>query len=168
MAQIREHRTHPRTYCRIPLDCLSKQSDQSFHATVFNLSDDGVYLETDHVVRPGENILIHAAQEVPEEVACKEFEDNVGIIRWSSYMEQGEHHLFGAGVKFYYPDMMEDLKEVRGLTYYCDMCGRTIRFTDVQQSKGIIWMCPRCNAYVENLPKALNETTSRFLIGNVL
>lgn len=168
MAQIRENRMHSRMYCRIPLECLSKQSDQSFQATVFNVSDDGVYLEADRELRPGENILIHTAQEVPKEVTCKELEDNVGIIRWTRYMEQEGHHLFGAGLKLYYPDMMEDLKDLESLTYYCDMCGTTIRFTDVQQSKGIIWMCPRCNTYVENLPQALYETTSRFLIGNVL
>lgn len=168
MAQSRENRMHSRTNCRIQLECLVKQSEKPFQATVFNVGNDGVYLETDRELKPGEDILIHTSRKAPEETAFQELGDNAGIIRWSRYMGQGAHHIFGAGVKFYSPKMMEDFKGPDSLICYCDMCSKGLSLTDARKSTGIVGMCPGCNTYVENLPEALQKTASRFLIGNVL
>jgi hypothetical protein len=168
MAPFREHRTHSRISCRIPLECLPWKSSRPFSATVYNVSDDGAYIETSHEVKPGENILIHLARNMPDEIAEIVPNENAGMVRWSRPMRRGRNRLYGAGVRFYYPELMDNIDESSSLKYYCDMCGRSLSLGDIRQHQGLIWMCPLCSDYIEGLPEVLYNTASRYLIGNVL
>lgn len=168
MAPFREHRTHSRTSCRIPLEFLPWKSRRPFNAMVYNVSDDGAYIETSHPVDPGENVLIHLARRMPDEVAGRVPRENAGMIRWARPMHRGRSRLYGAGIRFYYPELMDEIEEGSGLNYFCDLCGRSLGFGEIRQLQSLIWICPSCSDAVEKLPEALYKTASRYLMGNVL
>ncbi len=168
MAPFREHRTHSRISCRIPLEFLPWKSSRSCSGVIYNVSDDGAYIETGYEIDPGENILIHLTRDMPGEIAERVPSDNAGMIRWSRTVRRGRNRLYGAGVRFYYPELMDKLEEGSGPKYFCDMCGKSLDLKNVRLHRGLVWMCPLCSDHVENLPDSLYRIASRYLMGNVL
>ena len=69
MAPFREHRTHSRISCRIPLEFMPWKSHRPCSAIIYNVSDDGAYIETRSEIDPGENVLIHLMRKMPDEIA---------------------------------------------------------------------------------------------------
>lgn len=168
MAPFRENRTHSRVNCRIPLKYLPWKSSRSFNATIYNVSDDGAYIETCHAVKPGESILIRLTTDMPDDIADIIPSENAGLVRWSRTMRTGRSRLYGAGVRFYYPELVDKIEKSSGLKYSCDVCGKSLGLRDIKQRQGLIWMCPLCSDNIEDLPEALYKATTRYLIGNVL
>lgn len=170
MGQISEHRTHARKDCRIPLEveCTARGRVFPCEATLYNISQEGIYLETDQELRPGEPVHIRLIQEVPRVLECAHLYDCNGTIRWSRQHKIGRHRLYGAGVRFYFSAVTgEIIEEGPGIVCKCDMCGETISLWDARQ-QGPAWLCPACRRCLERYPEALSRVTTRYLIGNVL
>lgn len=55
-----------------------------------------------------------------------------------------------------------------GLTYFCDMCGKTHGVRQIEHFEGSIWLCPVCNDQINHLSRKLDEITELFIIGNAL
>lgn len=168
MAPLREHRTRTRTDCRIPLECAAGRSGRPFQAVVHNISDDGAYLETDREIKRGDNIFIHALQQASLEAGCEQINYNAGMIRWSRAIERNGELVFGAGVRFFYPELMKEIEEVQEIKYFCDLCGKSLSIRSISRLQGPISMCAHCNDYIDRLPDKLYDTTTRYLMGNAL
>jgi hypothetical protein len=171
MAPFTEHRMRPRNRTRIPSDveCVGCGLDDCFRATIYNVNGEGLYLETDHPLDRGEGVLIHTLQRVPGGLTeGRDIDANAGIVRWTRSMERNGRHLYGVGVRFFYPGMGQDRDAQDAFEYYCDLCSKAVgRKIGVRRSD-YLWMCPGCNEFVEHLPVELHSVTLRYLIGNVL
>ncbi len=170
MGQISEHRTHKRMDCRIPLEleCTARGRVFPCEATLYNVSEEGIYLETDKELRAGEPVHIRLIQEVPRVLECVHLYDCNGTIRWSRQHKIGRHRLYGAGVRFYFsPATGEMIEEGPGIACQCDMCGETISLWDARQ-QGPAWLCRACRRCLEKYPETIYRVTARYLIGNVL
>jgi hypothetical protein len=171
MAPLTEHRLHPRNWARIPSDveCVSCDLDECFQATIYNVNGDGLYLETPHPLEKGEGILIHTLQQVPDSLTDgRDIDANAGVVRWSRAMERNGARLYGAGVRFFYPDLREDREAQDLFENYCDICMKAVgRRIGVLRSD-CVWMCPKCSDFLDHLPRDLYVITMRYLIGNVL
>jgi hypothetical protein len=171
MAPFTEHRMHPRHKARIPSDveCVSCDLDECFRATICNVNGDGLYLESTHPLDMGEGILVHTLQRIPERFTDgRDIDANAGIVRWTKAMERNGGHLYGAGVRFFYPGTREDREAVSLFNSYCDLCSRAVGRKIGSQRDDFLWMCPRCNESIDHLPREIYRTTVRYLIGNVL
>jgi ribosomal protein L37AE/L43A len=144
------------------------KSHRPCSAIIYNVSDDGAYIETRSEIDPGENVLIHLMRKMPDEIANRVPRENAGMIRWSRPVHRGRSRLYGAGVRFYYPEFKDRIEESSSLKYFCDMCGKPLDLKNIRQNQGPIWMCPSCSDCLESLPDSLFATASRYLMGNVL
>lgn len=50
----------------------------------------------------------------------------------------------------------------------CDLCGRSRHVGAIKRYEDILWLCPRCDEYVDYQPVKLAETVKTFIIGNAL
>lgn len=171
MATLTEHRMHPRNRTRISSDveCVSCDLDRFFSATIFDVNADGAYLETTHPLGMGEGILIHPCDPVPAQLTDgRDIDSSAGIVRWTRSLEKHGQQLYGAGVRFFYPGMREDREGLSLFEYFCDMCSKAVGRQIGVRREDNLWMCPRCNEFLDRLPGELNFLTVRYLIGNVL
>lgn len=168
MASANEHRESSRVTCRIPLgvECIACRQSECFDAMIYNITEKGFYLETDHLLVQGDSIHIHAVRNVPEITVCNAIRDNTGLIRWARHMKHGPYR-YGAGAAFSYPDPARGYVVRTKSLYFCDVCGGRIHKREIRSDHGV-WMCPHCSREIEDLPGKLLDTTERFLTGNAL
>lgn len=116
MALFREHREYPRLHCNTPLEltCVTDIGYESFQATVCNISQTGIYLETDYTLKQDDDILVRALQKMPEGVPATLFKGNLGIIMWFKALEGKRHRFFGAGVRIFFA-LRNDLRKGEAL-----------------------------------------------------
>jgi hypothetical protein len=99
-----EQRKQMRAQCRIPLGlaCTSYKTNMPFQVTIYNINDNGLYLETTRELEPDDEILIHAVNHTPLGITARLLSENVGIIRWLKTIQRGNSHFtYGAGISFY-------------------------------------------------------------------
>ncbi|HQG31775.1 MAG TPA: hypothetical protein PLA83_07600 [Deltaproteobacteria bacterium] len=96
-----ENRIQMRTQCQAPLGlaCVACRTGEAFLATVHNISEEGLYLETYFGLDIDDNILIHPRIHLPKGITRRLLDENVGIVRWAKPVMRGEHYFRGAGVK---------------------------------------------------------------------
>ncbi|HNU73341.1 MAG: PilZ domain protein [Deltaproteobacteria bacterium ADurb.BinA179] len=82
------------------LKCLTCLRDGFYEAVIMNISEDGLYLECDHEMRPGENIRIHLLQRAPAGFCPGELNESTGTVRWCRPLAEARHRRYGAGVRF--------------------------------------------------------------------
>jgi predicted RNA-binding Zn-ribbon protein involved in translation (DUF1610 family) len=167
MTSFKENRTQPRINCRIPTEYTLKRSRKAHPATVYNISDIGLYIETGRELRPGQDIRIHMGRTAAIDLLSASPGDHTGIIRWAFPMSRGRHQIYGAGVMLMYPGAGIQARSFPDVQYFCDMCGEQIGFSRIRK-EGLVWLCPHCSEYVHHLPAGISRVTSRHLIGNVL
>lgn len=171
MAPFREHRTHTRLQCRVPLELKStaQKKKRAYEATIYNVSQDGVYIETSRELEPGEQVHLHLEQLVPRVLECGHLSDSTGVIRWSRPTEIGRHRMYRAGIRLFLPRIGENAVEGHpGVLYYCDMCGITVSLWDVRRQKGPVWLCSHCERHLERYQETVCRVMTRYLIGNAL
>lgn len=97
-----ENRNQSRTQCLAPLGlaCVACRTGEAFLATVHNISEEGLYLETYFGLDIDDNILIHPRNHLPKRITNRLLNENVGIVRWSKPVLRNGHYFRGAGVKF--------------------------------------------------------------------
>lgn len=167
MAFGQENRTQQRLNCRIPMEYTFRRSHKPYQATVYNISDDGLYVETNRELRPGQDIRIFIRQDMPEGFTHLALDDQSGIIRWSLPATTGRRHVYRAGIRLSSPEVQRAFQGLPGTQYFCDICGEQISYRQVRK-EGLIWMCPYCSEYVMHLPAGIRRVASRHLIGNVI
>lgn len=50
----------------------------------------------------------------------------------------------------------------------CDFCEKKIADRQIHQTETWLLLCPDCLLYMETLPRVLEESVERFLLGNVI
>jgi hypothetical protein len=88
--------------CKPPLvlACVSCRTNESFLATVHNLCEEGLYVETYFPVRTDDHILIHPKRSLPAGMPGGLLEENVGVVVWSGPVNRNGHPFQGAGIRF--------------------------------------------------------------------
>jgi hypothetical protein len=170
MTTFRDHRTHMRTPClaHLEIDCKSCRAQEHFRGVTYNMSDEGLYVESAFGIRPGAKVIITDVQGEDEEVKCSALKGNAGVVRWARPARRAAQQVFGYGIWLYYPDLAEGFEALKDIRFFCDMCGRPVKLRDLKQQMGPLWLCPRCNDSMEHLPDVLEEDLDRYLVGNVL
>lgn len=170
MSTFRDHRTHSRMPClaHLEVDCKGCRTRGRIKGMMYNMSDEGLYLEAQGRVSPGSKVIIQDVRAQDEGDTYAALKGNAGVVRWARPIERQKRGLFGYGIWLYYPDLAEGFEALRDIRFYCDMCGQPVKIGNLKGQKGPLWMCPRCNDFVESLPDVLGEELDRYLMGNVL
>ncbi|HPX19404.1 MAG TPA: hypothetical protein PKW43_11580 [Deltaproteobacteria bacterium] len=86
---------------RIPLKlrCLATRGVDYFEATIRNACENGVYIECDCCMRPGERVRIHLLEEATEEFRYSEINESTGVIRWCKSLSPVSGRRWGAGIR---------------------------------------------------------------------
>lgn len=167
MTADQEHRTQSRLSCRIPMEYTLRRSHRPYRAVVYNISDTGLYAETERELRPGQDVRIHISRGIPEEFMGASLRDQSGIIRWTVPMSRGGRHLYGVGIRLSEPLYGRRFEGLPDVQYFCDVCGEQLSHRQVRKV-GLVWVCPSCSEWARRLPVAVCKVTSRHLIGNVI
>lgn len=101
LSEERGERKRAKVRMVMELKCLTCRSNGFFEAVICNLSEDGLYLECDHEMKPGENIRIHLLQLAPGEFKGGETNESAGIVRWCKALAEARQHRYGAGIRLF-------------------------------------------------------------------
>jgi hypothetical protein len=102
MTPVRENQGHRRTAQRVltEIRCLTCCGDEYFEATIHNASRDGIYMECDHEVKPGEKVRTHLLQIPPGGIDTLETNESTGTVRWCRTPVDCSRRRWGLGVGF--------------------------------------------------------------------
>jgi hypothetical protein len=169
MDPLDENRSGLRMNCMFPVECSGGKHGDPFEATVWNMSDSGVYLETARELGPGENLTLSFPRGLLEDMGISLPGEGTGVVTWTCTMEFDEAVVYGAGVELFFPDRAGKGAGAGEVAYDCDVCGGAVTSGEHLVTLGdIIRMCGSCGRNVINLPNSLHVVASRFLMGNVL
>ena len=96
---MQDKRKSPRkaSLTRCTVDCLFLK-DNNLDSRVVNYSDDGLMLELDHPLKPGDAIKIHFSTDTQE---CIEYGKDccIGMVRWCAPQNGSYSAIYGVGVE---------------------------------------------------------------------
>jgi hypothetical protein len=169
MAESVEQRACARKSCQIPLKFAVQKSDKYFDATIFNMSDEGMYMEARQKLSPGDDIRIKMmnTEEVGSEKRSLEIKE--ATIIWSALFKKDDGNFYGAGISMGITDILGLTRVSTDIEYHCDMCGKKVKTKEFQERKDCVCLCSVCNEYLDSFPESLRRRCiERFLLGNAL
>jgi hypothetical protein len=169
MAESAEHRGCTRQTCNFPLKFALQHSRAYLDATVFNISEQGIYLEADSKLKPGADITIRLTDVDANGLERLSIEMSKATIIWCAKVEKGGGHFYGAGINFPAAEMSLPADSASYIEYHCDMCGKRMDENEVIKIHDNICFCTVCHIYLDSFPEALRKRCiERFLMGNYL
>lgn len=110
--ETREIRSYPRTEHSTPIQFVSENSYRTYHATMRNYSNGGMYIESKRPLPPGKDIRISMSRYTAKQQQGPEiFSGYFGRIVWCAPVEAAQSSLFGAGIEYDYPVYFNDANE---------------------------------------------------------
>ena len=162
-----EQRDSTRDLCHIPL-LFARQQSQTYHeATVFNISEEGMYLEAQRKLSAGDDIRIRLTDTDAHGLEKPCIEMNNATVVWCAEVEKYGRQLFGAGISFSAVDIIVPEEDFSDIEYHCDMCGKRMSAGEFKKIQDSICLCPICHEYLNSFPESLRKwCIERFLMGN--
>lgn len=167
MTMSTEQRDCTRESCHISL-LFAEQQSQTYHeATVFNISEEGMYLEARRKLSAGDDIRIRPADTDARGLEKPCVEMNNATVVWCTEVEKGGGQLYGAGISFSAVDIIVPGEKSSDIEYHCDMCGKRMNAGEFKKIQDSICLCPICHEYLNSFPELLRRwCIERFLMGN--
>jgi hypothetical protein len=99
-----EKRKEPRHNCEAMIECSYFNKEKCFDAKLLNFSSSGVYIETDHDLKPGSTILLKMIKFASSRFSSLDHERprtvTLGEVIWRSDLSKSEKVDYGIGVKY--------------------------------------------------------------------
>ncbi len=93
-----KNRSHFRRNDKTPIMIAAYNSDDYYSATMINLSENGMYVETKHIHHPGEDIYLKTIRSTSDPLN-PEFEKSYRAkVKWC--IKNEDSHYYGMGIQF--------------------------------------------------------------------
>jgi hypothetical protein len=169
MAGSIEQRACARKSCQIPLKFAVQKSDKYFDATMFNISDEGIYMEARQKLSPGDDIWIKMMDNEDVGSGKRFLEIKEATVIWSALFKKDNGSFYGAGINMGVTDILGRTQVSPDIEYHCDMCGKRVKTKEFQKRIDCVCLCSVCSEYLNSFPESLRKRCiERFLLGNAL
>jgi hypothetical protein len=155
----------PRKHFRYPLETpinITKQDTENLlRARMLNISDGGMYLESQHMIQPHSDICIWVEKkliQMHKEIKIYDFYRSK--VLWCREIPQ--EIALGMGVQH-----INKSRWSFGPEFRCSMCEDKIPMGKVHFVKDFLYFCPKCSQEMERCSKNSQDEILRFLEGNV-
>ena len=102
-----EKRKELRHKCEVLIECSYFNRETHFEAKLLNFSKGGVYLETDHELKPGCTILMKllrlSRNSFPSPVHEYPRSVTLGEVKWRIDLSKSDRANYGAGLRYPFP-----------------------------------------------------------------
>jgi hypothetical protein len=99
-----EQRKEPRHNCEAMIECSYFNQEKHFDAKLLNFSESGVYIETDHDLKPGCTILLKMMKSASSRFNSLKHERprsiSLGEVKWRSDLPKRDKTYYGVGVRY--------------------------------------------------------------------
>ncbi len=165
-----KNRSYPRFFCEKPI-LFSTYEKNNFHeAVMYNIGEDGMYLESSVLLDSGADIYIKLTELSSCKMNSKDFNGYRGEVKWINTIEENADTVYGAGIllkvkgHFYLGGSFEKMG------YPCEICRKNISDEKIiPGNKDYELICSTCcsriDGWQDRIAKGYIES---FIEGNVL
>ncbi len=155
-------RIHYRYPVESSITFFQQNAENPSTGLMLNISNDGMYFETQNPVEPRINLFIYLKQpaSLPSD-QIRVFDFYRSEVRWLKASK--EKNKTGIGVKHINKGRFLSAPE-----FLCGLCEEQISFGKVHFVNDFIYLCPHCHKAMETCSGKNREDVIRFIEGNVL
>jgi hypothetical protein len=162
-------RAYSRDAYEAPIMYANYDTENYYHAKMYNSGPGGMYFETERAIQPGSEICIKMIN-YPSDISGPEsFKAYRARVEWCKEARKKGISCYGIGVKYLAKSHSVYGGNVHGLSCSCDLCGETVPCEEIFENEDLVCLCINCFNYLKNLPSdKTKESIKKFLIGNVI
>jgi hypothetical protein len=164
-----QKRVYSRNADEAPIMYTNFDTENYYHAIMYNSSPGGVYFESEGALQPGSDICIkmvtHSSVE-PGPEACKACRARV---KWCEKRNKSGISCYGIGIQYLAESHTVISGKIHGFSCSCDLCGEKVASDEIFEIEDHVYLCNSCFNYFEDLPEGkIKESIKECLIGNVI
>ena len=164
MIAYSERRIHLRSYYEAPIMYAKFNMNGYREATMYNISDGGMYFESNDVLPEGIPIYIKVINFSPDNYIPGAYRAYIAQVRWC---RKNNASGFGAGVQYVARGYITN--EHQATRIQCDLCGEKISSGEIHETDDAMLMCLNCFKHFGTLIDGkIKKSIVRFVNGNVI
>ena len=162
-------RAYSRSAYESPIMYANYDTENYYHAKMYNSSIGGMYFESDHAIKQKSDICIKMVNYTPDTPSPEAYKAYRAKVKWCKKIDKSETACYGIGIQFLAKSHTVYGGNVHGLTCSCDLCGEKVASEEIHENEDLVCLCINCFNYLEELPESkIKESIKEFLIGNVI
>jgi hypothetical protein len=164
-----EKRSCVRRSVDTPLYFDLPREDRSGVARLLNISPQGVFFESDHPVKPGQDIHLVVPSMPSEALLQSPYAAYQASTCWYAELSHKRRPSYGVGAQLL--DKIEEMKRFSVLEQpiECDLCCKSFQTGSILRWGQTVRLCTSCSDHLAGIPEGvIRSSVLRFLDGNVL
>ena len=162
-------RAYSRDAYEAPIMYANYDTENYYHAKMYNSSAGGMYFESDHSIKPKSDICIKMINYRADISGPEAYKAYRAKVRWCKKIDKGDNSRYGIGIQYLVKSHTVYGGNVHGSTCSCDLCGERMRSGEIHETDDFICLCINCFKYLDELPEGkIKESIKEFLTGNVI
>jgi DNA-directed RNA polymerase subunit RPC12/RpoP len=154
-------RVHIRYHLETPIKFAIQDTENLLPAHMLNISDGGMYFESQYAVNLHSDVCIWLAKKMPKNYKeIQMFDFYRSKVLWCREINKGV--TLGIGVQH-----VNKSRSALGPEFQCSMCGHKIPLGKVHFINDFVYLCSKCYQEMERYTKNSKNEILRFLEGNV-
>ena len=162
-------RAYSRDAYAAPIMYANYDTDNYYHAEMYNSGLGGMYFESEKAIQPGSEICIKMVNYKPDKSGPESFKAYRARVKWCKKTRKKGISCYGIGIQYLAKSHSVYGGKVHGLTCSCDLCGEKMPCEEIFVNGDLVCLCINCFNYLKDLPEGkIKERIKEFLIGNVI
>lgn len=162
-------RAYSRNAYDAPIMYANYDTENYYHAKIYNSSAGGMYFESDHSIKPKSDICIKMINYRADTSGPEAYKAYRAKVRWCKKIDKDDTSRYGIGIQYLVKSHTVYGGNVHGSTCSCDLCGEKMSSGEIQETDDFICLCMNCFKYLDELPEGnIKESIKEFLTGNVI
>lgn len=162
-------RAYSRNAYEAPIMFSNCDTENYYHAKLYNRSLGGMYFESEKALQPGSDICIKMANQSSDESGSEAFNAYRARVKWCKKRSKTGISFYGIGIQYLAKSHTAYGENVHGLSRSCDLCGEKVPSEEILNNKDLVSLCINCFNYLEEMPEStIKDSIKEFLIGNVI
>jgi hypothetical protein len=154
-------RVHFRYHLETPIRFVKQDTEDLLPARMLNISDGGMYFESQYAIKPQSDVYIWLGKKMPESYKeIQMFDFYRSKVLWCREINKGI--TLGMGVQH-----INKCRWTLGPEFKCSICEDKIPLGKVHFMNDFVYLCSKCYQEMERYTKNSKNEILRFLEGNV-
>ena len=135
-----------------------------YRAKTLNISENGMYFETDYAPKTKANIRIKPLNYLHNTNGPEVYKFYEAKVKWFRDLADTDASLYGVGVQF-----LVKSQTIDGPDHLCSLCEENIPYGEIHSIDEFVYLCSHCFRHFKSLPNGtIKKSIKDFLIGNVI
>jgi hypothetical protein len=162
-------RAYSRGTYEAPIMYANYDTENYYHAKMYNSGLGGMYFESERAIKPGSEICIKMVNYPSVESGPESFKAYRARVKWCKKTRKTGSSCYGIGIQYLAKSQTVYDMNVLGLSCSCDLCGEKVPSEEILENEDLVCLCINCFNYLKELPEGkTKENIKKFLIGNVI